>query len=75
MLVLTRKKNETVRIGQDIEITLIQIDGDRVKIGIQAPNTLTILRGELIKETEALNRASSTVAPDTLQQLLSRLKG
>ena len=44
MLVLERKEGETIKIGDDIEITVIKIDGKRVKVGIKAPNDLQIER-------------------------------
>lgn len=47
MLVLTRKENETIRIGDDIEITLIRVKGGNIRIGIDAPKDVKILRGEL----------------------------
>ena len=47
MLVLSRKPGETVRIGQDIKITFLRVCGQVVKIGIDAPSLVRILRGEL----------------------------
>ena len=47
MLVLTRKENETIRIGDDIVITLVKTQGGSVRIGIDAPKEVKILRGEL----------------------------
>lgn len=47
MLVLTRKKMETIRIGDDITIQVMQTGRGRVKLGIQAPAHLRVLRGEL----------------------------
>jgi carbon storage regulator len=47
MLVLSRKESETIRIGDSIEITLVRVTGDRVRVGIQAPSEMVILRGEL----------------------------
>lgn len=47
MLVLTRKSGEKVVIGDDITITVVQVDGHRVRIGIDAPPDVSILRGEL----------------------------
>ena len=47
MLVLTRKKDEQIRIGQDIIITVIRVKGKSVRLGIQAPRTEPVLRGEL----------------------------
>ncbi len=47
MLVLTRKKDEQIRIGDDIIITVIRVKGKAVRLGIQAPRTEPVLRGEL----------------------------
>ncbi|MFO0916176.1 MAG: carbon storage regulator [Pirellulales bacterium] len=47
MLVLSRKKSETIRLGDEIEITIIRVAGDRVRLGIKAPEHLVILRREL----------------------------
>jgi carbon storage regulator len=47
MLCLTRKLNETIRINDDIEIKVIRLTGNRVKIGIVAPRDVKVLRGEL----------------------------
>ena len=60
MLVLSRKETETIKIGDDIEITLVRVSGDRVRVGIQAPNEMVILRGELEKKPELhANRKSA----------------
>lgn len=48
MLVLTRKLNEAIIIGEDIKITILDIRSDSVKIGIDAPKTVPILREELL---------------------------
>ena len=47
MLVLTRKNMETIRIGEDIVVTVVQTGRGRVKLGIEAPAHLRVLRGEL----------------------------
>lgn len=47
MLVLSRKETQTIKIGDDIEVTLVRVCGDRVRVGIQAPPEMLILRGEL----------------------------
>lgn len=52
MLILSRKNGETVQIGEDIEVTVVSIKGNQVKLGIDAPKDVKVLREELanIKE-------------------------
>lgn len=52
MLVLTRKKQEKIVIGKDIEIVIIDLDRGRVRIGIQAPRGTSIMRKELLDDKE-----------------------
>lgn len=47
MLVLSRKAKEQILIGQDIRVTLLRIDGNKVRIGIEAPDEVRVIRGEL----------------------------
>ena len=56
MLVLTRKKNEAIMLGHDIEITVLGFDGDKVKLGINAPKSIAILRKEVYLEVVEANR-------------------
>jgi carbon storage regulator len=53
MLVLTRQKNETIVIGDNIEITVVDIRGDRIRLGINAPKELSVHRKEVL---EAIRR-------------------
>ena len=55
MLVLSRKVNETIRIGDDVRVTLLGVDGDKIKIGIEAPKTTKIFREELLEATKNTN--------------------
>lgn len=48
MLVLSRKENEAIRIGDDIEISVISIEGNRVRLGFSAPREVSIVRSELL---------------------------
>lgn len=50
MLVLTRKAEQKIRIGDDIVITVLKVQGDQVSIGIEAPKELQIVREELLNE-------------------------
>jgi carbon storage regulator len=55
MLVLSRKKGESIWLDDQIEITISEIKGDQVRIAINAPKNVTILRGELRKEVSESN--------------------
>lgn len=58
MLVLSRKTNETIKIGDNIELSILEVKGDTVRIGIEAPKNIDILRGELVQTiTETNNEA------------------
>ena len=57
MLVLTRKTNETILIGDDIEITVIRISANTTKLGIIAPKTTNIVRKEIRPESETTRGA------------------
>ncbi len=52
MLVVTRKTNQGVRIGDSITVTVLRVRGSQVRIGIQAPKGVKILRGELVEEPD-----------------------
>lgn len=73
MLVLSRKLNETIRIGDDVRVTLLGIEGDKIKIGIDAPKATKIFREELLEATVSTNR-QALKAP-VISFDLSRHKG
>lgn len=68
MLVLSRKKNESIIIGDDVEIVIVDIKGDQVKIGIKAPRSVSVHRAEVYEEIQAENKKAAT-APKQLTGL------
>jgi carbon storage regulator len=70
MLVLTRKINEKIIIGDDVEIVLVDIGKDQVKIGINAPRSVKVHRWEVYEEIQKENReAAKTTSLDPLKSL------
>ncbi len=67
MLTLSRRKNEAIVVDNNIEITVLEIRGDQVKIGISAPRDVAIYRKEVYKQIEEENRKS--VDKDTMNKL------
>ena len=59
MLALARKINQSIMIGSDIEITLLEIKGDQVKIGINAPKSVPIYRKEIYMQIQDENKKAS----------------
>jgi len=75
MLVLSRKPGEAIRIGDDIEISVIEVRGDTVRIGINAPRNVPVFRMELLAEVAKTNLESvkaASQAMDVLKTLLRR---
>jgi len=56
MLVLSRKLNETILIGDNIRVTLLGIAGDKIKIGVDAPKDVKVFREELLEATKSTNK-------------------
>jgi carbon storage regulator len=72
MLVLSRKTGEAIQIGDDIEVTVISIAGDQVKIGISAPKNVDIHRKEIYLSIQEENNQAAEVSLDLLAQLKNR---
>ncbi|MBM6619041.1 carbon storage regulator CsrA [Bacillus suaedaesalsae] len=74
MLVLTRKTNEAIQIGNDIEITILAISGDQVKLGINAPKNVEIHRKEVYLSIQVENNEASISSFDLLKNLNDTFK-
>ncbi|MGP1430737.1 MAG: carbon storage regulator CsrA [Treponema sp.] len=58
MLILSRKTNQKIRIGDSIELTVIEVRGDQVKIGVEAPRSVKVFREEIYDEIQKENKAA-----------------
>jgi len=61
MLVLSRKKNESIIIGDDIEIVIVDVKGEQVKIGVKAPKSITVHRAEVYEEIQKENQEAAKI--------------
>ena len=69
MLVLTRKINESIMIGDDVEVVVVDIIGDQIKIGVRAPRKLAVHRTEVYQNIKKQNEAASQSLPPSLDAL------
>jgi carbon storage regulator len=65
MLVLTRKLNQEIIIGDDIRITVVAVGNDQVKLGITAPRSIPVHRSEIYKERQSMALAAAAAGRDT----------
>ena len=74
MLVLSRKTNEKILIGDDIEITIVGVSGDNVRIGIKAPKDVKILRSEVYEEVQKQNIEAASVTKHQNAETSAKLR-
>jgi carbon storage regulator len=86
MLILSRKVDQGITIGDEIEISVTKIEGDSVKIGISAPRSISILRREILEEMQSSNKAAavsgkpasgtlkSTLVAGSAKQLIAQIR-
>jgi carbon storage regulator len=74
MLVLTRKGNQSIMIGDDIEVSVLAIMGEKVRIGIEAPRTVPVFRKEVYLEIQEGRGATEGEGEDDVEGELDRLK-
>jgi len=73
MLVLSRKANQTILLGDDIRVTVLAVEGNEVKLGIDAPRDVTVLRQEVVKAIVEENRRASRVSFAEAAKAMTRL--
>jgi carbon storage regulator len=73
MLVLTRRENESIMIGDDIEVKILDLKDSQVKVGIVAPRVVAVHRREVYEAIQAENAQAAAAAPgiDDISELLS----
>lgn len=77
MLVLTRKKNQSIMVGENIEVIVVDIKGDQVKLGIKAPKDVAVHRKEIFEEIQSENKLASAAkigSLDDLNKMISKPK-
>ena len=70
MFALTRKKDEALIINNNIEIKILDIKGDQIKLGVQAPKDVSIYRKEIYDQIQAANKEAMNMDADALSQIL-----
>ncbi|KGA82422.1 carbon storage regulator CsrA [Lysinibacillus fusiformis] len=69
MLVLSRKKDESIMIGDQIEIKILAVEGEQIKLGIVAPKTVKVHRSEVFEAIQAQNKEALSSTINFLEQL------
>jgi carbon storage regulator len=74
MLVITRQPGSSILIGEDIKVTILEVSGDKIKIGIDAPKSVRIMRSEVLDTVKANLEADQSVKTQALESLKENLK-
>ncbi len=74
MLILSRKINESIVVGEVIEVKILEVAGERVKIGISAPRDVSIVRRELLDQVQAENVAAASQEASQISDLARQLR-
>ena len=69
MLVLSRHRDESIMIGDDVVVTIVDIRGDKVRLGIDAPQTIPVHRQEVYEAIQRENRKAAEVEPNDTRDL------
>jgi carbon storage regulator len=74
MLVLTRRSGESVMIGDDVVITVLEVRGDVIRLGIRAPRDIQVHREEIYRELQAANQEAASPTDDAVLALARMLR-
>ncbi len=69
MLVLARKVNESIIIGDEVEVFVVDIKGDQIKLGVKAPRSLSVHRAEVYQDIKNQNQKAAASTPKSLEGL------
>lgn len=69
MLVLSRKKDESIMIGDQIELKILSVDGDQVKLGIVAPKNIKVYRSEVYESIQQQNKEALNISQSLIEQI------
>ena len=75
MLILTRKQGESVAIGDDIQVTVVEIQGKQVKLGVKAPREIAVHRQEIYEKIQEENIRAAQISQDDLDRLKDAMVG
>jgi carbon storage regulator len=75
MLILARRIGECIMVGNQVEISVVDIKGDQVKLGITAPPQVKVYRREVYAAIQEENRAAASAAPESLPEIDELLRG
>ncbi|QTQ16422.1 carbon storage regulator CsrA [Treponema parvum] len=74
MLILARKIDEKIKIGEDITLTIIEVRGDQVKIGVEAPKNVRVFRQEVFDAIQNENKAAAAPESESLDEISKLFK-
>lgn len=74
MLVLARRINQSIMIGDDIEIVVVDVKGDQIKLGIRAPKNVSVHRAEIYQDIQEQNKQAAAISPEALKSLSRLMK-
>lgn len=72
MLILSRRPGESIVVGNDVVVTVLEVRGDQIRIGIDAPRNVQVHREEVFRQLEAANTSAASSAPRA-KQLVARM--